>query len=106
MGCALTATLLPFVLGINVLAAQCQEQFPPGIVTQVDGYINELVANHSVASLGLAMIKIGNEGNGEKIYSKGYGFQDLENQVPSHNRTLFAVGSITKVRITSIITYD
>lgn len=57
----------------------------------VDSVASAAVAEHRVAGVSVAVAK-----NGRTILAKGYGFADLENDVPATAETVFRIGSVTK----------
>lgn len=57
---------------------------------RIDKYLVQLAADKNFSG-GLLIIK-----NGEKIFSKGYGWADKENKIPFTPSTLASMGSITK----------
>src|SRR5271169_3879398 len=56
----------------------------------IDGYLSKLT-NDKNFSGGLLIVK-----DGKKIFSKGYGWADKDNQIPFTPSTLASIGSITK----------
>jgi len=57
----------------------------------IDQFIAEQMKNWKVPGMSIAVIQ-----DGKVILSKGYGFRDVEKQLPVTAKTLFAVGSVTK----------
>lgn len=57
---------------------------------KIDEYLSQLEKEKNFSG-GLLIIR-----NGEKIFSKGYGWADKENKIPFTSSTLASVGSITK----------
>lgn len=57
----------------------------------VDSVASAAVAGHQTAGVSVAVVK-----NGRTLLAKGYGFADLENDVPATAETVFRIGSITK----------
>ena len=63
-------------------------------VTNLNGlepYIENAMKEWSVQGCAVAIVK-----NGKVIFSKGFGFRDVKNQLPVTPNTLFAIGSCTK----------
>lgn len=64
-------------------------------VSSQDAQINESVekfmTEHKIVGLSVAVIK-----DGKSTYSKGFGFQDLENKTPTTTQTRFRLASISK----------
>lgn len=74
--------------------ASCAVQPPPaGVATvnDLDAYIVRVMEEWEVPGLAIAVVR-----NGEVILSKGYGYRDVDEQRPVTDRTLFAIGSISK----------
>ena len=61
------------------------------LVTYVDSVANAAVAEKRTAGVSVAVVK-----NGRTIVAKGYGFADLENDVPATAETVYRIGSVTK----------
>ena len=61
------------------------------LVHYVDSVAGAAVAEHRTAGVSVAVVK-----NGRTILAKGYGFADLENDVPATPETVYRIGSITK----------
>ncbi|UCF20553.1 MAG: serine hydrolase [Gemmatimonadota bacterium] len=57
----------------------------------LDAFISGVVTESGLPGLAIAVVK-----DGEVILSKGYGYRDLDGQLPVTSSTLFAIGSITK----------
>ena len=57
----------------------------------LDPYIENAMKDWSVQGCAVAIVK-----NGKVIFSKGFGFRDVKNQLPVTPNTLFAIGSCTK----------
>ncbi len=57
----------------------------------LDEFIVEQMKEWNVPGLAIAIVR-----DGKVIHSKGYGFRDVEKQLPVTPKTLFAIGSITK----------
>jgi CubicO group peptidase (beta-lactamase class C family) len=61
------------------------------LVNYVDSVATAAVAEHRTAGVSVAVVK-----NGRTVLAKGYGFADLENDVPATSETVYRIGSITK----------
>jgi D-alanyl-D-alanine-carboxypeptidase/D-alanyl-D-alanine-endopeptidase len=94
--CAAVTLLLPLAAAA-VLAAPAG----PGIqdmpevaaaLAAVDAYLAEQLEAHDLPGLSAAVVY-----DGSLVWSNGYGFADLENQVPATARTLYDIGSVTKL---------
>jgi CubicO group peptidase (beta-lactamase class C family) len=57
----------------------------------LDDFINQALKDWKVPGLALAVVQ-----DGKVVLLKGYGYRDLEKQMPVTPTTLFAIGSITK----------
>ena len=57
----------------------------------IDDVIENAMTEWQIPGLAIAVIK-----DGEVILAKGYGYRDLERQLPTTENTLFAIGSNTK----------
>ena len=57
----------------------------------LDAEIEALQQLYNAVGLSVAVVK-----NDSIIYSKGFGYRDLENQLPVTTHTVFNIGSITK----------
>lgn len=60
-------------------------------LNDLDAFIAEVMAEWKVPGLALAIVE-----DGEVVLSKGYGYRDVDDELPVTARTLFAIGSITK----------
>ncbi len=82
--------LLAAPAGILLLfIAPCLAQ--QDISARVDEFINTEMRRQRIPGLSLAVIK-----NGQVILSKGYGFANIEHQVPVKAETVFQSGSVAK----------
>jgi len=59
--------------------------------TQIEAAVSKFLASTHVPGLSVAVVE-----NGEYEWAQGYGFADLENNVPASEHTLFRLGSISK----------
>lgn len=71
------------------LAARAQDS--RALTAYVDSVASAAIAGHKVAGVSVAVAK-----NGRTVLAKGYGFADLENDVPASTETVYRIGSITK----------
>ena len=74
---------------ILLLAFACLAQ--NGITNRVDDYVQAEMKAQQIPGLSVAVIK-----NGQIILAKGYGFANLEHQVPVKPETIFQSGSMGK----------
>ena len=61
------------------------------LLQYVDSVAGAAIAEKSVAGVSVAVVK-----NGRTVLAKGYGFADLENDVPASAETVYRIGSVTK----------
>ncbi|RZK47757.1 MAG: serine hydrolase, partial [Pedobacter sp.] len=57
----------------------------------IDSLLNQVLKDQNIAGFAVAVVK-----DNQVIYSKGFGYRDLENKKPVTPNTLFAIGSSTK----------
>ena len=57
----------------------------------MDRYLADLISTGKAPSVAVAVVR-----NGKVVYAKGFGFADLENNVPAAPHTVYRLGSITK----------
>ncbi|WP_027418190.1 serine hydrolase domain-containing protein [Crocinitomix catalasitica] len=57
----------------------------------IDSIYNEFITTNEIAGASIAIVD-----NGKIVYSQGYGFSDLENQIKASDNTIFRIGSCTK----------
>lgn len=95
---ALFLTVLLAISPLSGMATVPQETEPaaPDKTAQaklegLDEFIAELMEAWKVPGLAIAIVQ-----DGKVIHLKGYGYRDVENQLPVTPQTLFAIGSITK----------
>lgn len=92
-----SSTHLMRIIGLAVLFAGAvvtsvgHAQDARALVQYVDSVSNAAVTEHRTAGVSVAVVK-----NGRTIVSKGYGFADLENDVPATPETVYRIGSVTK----------
>lgn len=81
--------LLPFLL-VCSLAVQAQDGISARLA-QLDSYVAATLKQQAVPGIAIAITK-----DGKIVYAKGFGYADLENQVPFTPRTVSRIGSISK----------
>jgi CubicO group peptidase (beta-lactamase class C family) len=59
---------------------------------KIDNYVNGLLSDWNIPGLALVIVH-----KDQVIYSKGYGFSDLENKIPVSSSTLFPIASNSKL---------
>jgi CubicO group peptidase (beta-lactamase class C family) len=79
------------LLAFAVTTSSARAQDNRALIRYVDSVANAAVAEHRIAGVSVAMVK-----SGRTILAKGYGFADLENDVPATAETVYRIGSITK----------
>ena len=81
--------ILPLLLLATPLAAQAPDAAT--LARRVDSLATSAIANGPLAGLAIVVAR------GDRIQvAKGYGYADLENEVPATAETIFKVGSVTK----------
>ncbi len=78
--------------------AQSKKQKTADPLTGIDTLLNRVLKDQKVAGFAVAVVK-----GDQVIYSKGFGYRDLENKKPVTPNTLFAIGSSTKAFTSSLI---
>ncbi|XP_021963681.1 uncharacterized protein LOC110859117 isoform X2 [Folsomia candida] len=81
--------LLALVFGIS--SAQ-ENVIPPEIRVEIDALLESWMTSKNTPGLSLAITR----GDGELVYTRGYGYRDVENRLQVDPGTLFGIGSITK----------
>ena len=69
----------------------CFSQQTPKELKGIEIEINLLMKKYKAVGVSVAVVK-----NDKVIYSKGFGYRDLENKLPVTTNTIFPIGSITK----------
>ena len=62
-----------------------------GLVSRLEGLIIDRMSDTRVPGLSVALIR-----GGEVVYSRGFGYRDVEQMLPATSNTIYGVGSITK----------
>ncbi len=57
----------------------------------IDSTYASLLEKQKVTGLSLAIVD-----NGKIVYAKGYGFEDLDHEIPATSKSIYRIGSITK----------
>lgn len=83
-----SAALLAGVLATSTSASA---QDPREVLRYVDSVATAAVADHKIAGVSVAVVK-----KGQPIVMKGYGFADIENDIPASAETVYRIGSLTK----------
>jgi CubicO group peptidase (beta-lactamase class C family) len=71
--------------------AQSKKQKKTDPLAGIDTLLNRILKDQQVAGFAVAVVK-----GDQVIYSKGFGYRDVENKKPVTPNTLFAIGSSTK----------
>lgn len=95
----LTWVLMLLVLASPIISAQSQKSpgkpAPPAAAKlglgDFDDFVNQALKDWKVPGTAVGVVQ-----DGKVILLKGYGYRDLEKQLPVTPNTLFAIGSITK----------
>lgn len=86
------------LLFISVLSISGQGNTDNHVINQrnisdkIDSIVSELAVIYDVPGISVGVVQ-----NGKSIYSKGYGFANIETKVPVTSNTLFKTGSVSKV---------
>jgi serine beta-lactamase-like protein LACTB len=78
----------------SAVAAPCigqSSRLAPGKQAQIDAAVSRFMASTHIPGLSVAVVE-----NGKYEWAQGFGFADLENNVPASEHTLFRLGSISK----------
>lgn len=79
--------LLILLVSSSLVFSQTDEER----LKDLDEFVNKTLKDWNVPGVGIAIVK-----NGKVILAKGYGYRDVEGQLPVTENTLFAIGSCTK----------
>src|SRR5678810_1075509 len=79
--------LAMFLAVVTAFSAYAQD----AVTTKVDEFIKSEMENQKVPGVSLAVVK-----DGKPLIVKGYGFANLEHQVPVKPETIFQSGSVGK----------
>lgn len=82
-----------FFLFTFVALAQKKTGTPPPAdpLSGVDSFVNQMLIDWHVPGASVAIVK-----DGKLLYAKGYGFKDIQNNLPVTEKTLFPIASCTK----------
>jgi D-alanyl-D-alanine carboxypeptidase len=72
-------------------AAQAQRPTRVALKRTVDSLVNDALKEGPVAAISVAVVR-----GRDTVVMKGYGFADVENEVPATPQTVYRIGSITK----------
>jgi CubicO group peptidase (beta-lactamase class C family) len=93
-----TITFLLFFLTSILSFSQVKTPSSADKYATIDSVLNQILKDQHVAGFSVAIVK-----GDEVIYSKGFGYRDVENKKPVTPNTLFAIGSSTKAFTASLI---
>jgi CubicO group peptidase (beta-lactamase class C family) len=88
-------SLAALLLAAAAASAHAQDK---ALVSYVDSVANAAVAQHRTPGVSVAVVK-----RGRTVLAKGYGYADLENDIPATAETVYRIGSITKQFTSSAI---
>lgn len=84
---------LLFLAWLTAAAAPVAAQRPAsdGFAARVDSVVKEFMAAKQIVGTSVGVMK-----DGRALLAKGYGFADLEHEVPATEHTVYRIGSVTK----------
>ena len=88
------STRIQLAILIALCAGVCAAQngkLSSGKLERIDAAVSKFMASTHVPGMSVAVVE-----NGEYEWAQGFGFADLENNVPASEHTLFRLGSISK----------
>jgi serine beta-lactamase-like protein LACTB, mitochondrial len=85
------AILVALCSAVVVRCLAQDSKLSPGKRAQIDAHVSKFMASTHVPGLAIAIVE-----NGEYEWAQGFGFADLENNVPASEHTLFRLASISK----------
>ncbi|MFT3920143.1 serine hydrolase [Cloacibacterium sp.] len=87
-----------FYLLILIFANLNFAQLPKENLKGLDSEIEKIMTDYKAVGLSVAIVK-----NDKVIYSKGFGYRNLENKLPVTPQTIFGIGSNTKAFTAALI---
>ena len=90
--------IILFLLPCTISFAQKKIKNAADPFAQLDTAFERVLKDRKAVGFAVAVVK-----NDKIIFSKGYGFRDLENKLPVTPNTLFAIGSCTKAFTSSLM---
>jgi len=84
------STVVLIAISSSVLHAQ-EHKLAPEKLAQIEAAVSKFMATSHAPGVAVAVVE-----NGEYEWGAGFGFADLENNVPASEHTLFRLGSISK----------
>src|ERR1700678_449936 len=87
--------LLIILLALSSASSLCSfaqdSKLAPATRSQIDAAVSAFMASTHIPGLSVAVVE-----NGDYKWARGYGFADLENNVPASEHTLYRLASISK----------
>ena len=90
--------MLAALLLAPAVTANAQRQAAPSELRGLDQFVAGVMTEWKLPGLAIAIVR-----DTQVIWSKGYGYRNLEQQLPVTPRTLFAIGSVTKSFTASVL---
>ena len=90
--------LVLFLLPCTLTFAQKKSKKIEDPFARLDTAFQRVLKERKAVGFAVAVVK-----NNEVIFSKGYGYRDLENKLPVTTNTLFAIGSCTKAFTSALL---
>ena len=90
--------LVLFLLPCTLTFAQKKSKKIQDPFARLDTAFQRVLKERKAVGFAVAVVK-----NNEVIFSKGYGYRDLENKLPVTTNTLFAIGSCTKAFTSALL---
>ena len=84
-------TTLTLIFSVATFAAIAQETKNEDIIANIDAYTQQVCKDWSIPGLSLAISK-----DGQTIFAKSYGVEDIKTQVPVTNESVYQIGSVSK----------
>jgi CubicO group peptidase (beta-lactamase class C family) len=89
---------LIYTLALILFTQQSFSQSIPKELKGLDKKINELMSQHEAVGLAVAVVK-----NNKVIYSKGFGYRNLDKKLPVNENTIFHIASMSKAFTGSLL---
>jgi serine beta-lactamase-like protein LACTB, mitochondrial len=86
-----TFSLLALCAAVSLHSFAQDSKLAPAKRAQIDAAVSKFMASTHIPGLSVGIVE-----NGEYEWAQGYGFADLENNVPASEHTLFRLASISK----------
>ena len=91
MRCIIRSLALLSALLLSLTASRAVAAPQDPLVARIDAFVRAELDRQKVPGVGIGVVK-----NGKVLVAKGYGFANLEHQVPAGPETLFQAGSLGK----------